>query len=95
MDAKTLTDTFRGNLVGLIGKEIQVHTNRMEMYDNRFQGEWLPGTLVDVGVDYIRVELEGEEGPKIERLFPFGGIAFIESVEHEPGCACNEGENHE
>ena len=90
MDTKTFAETFRGTLVGLIGKEVQVHTNRMEVYDNRLQGEWFPGTLVDVGADYIKIELEGDEGPKIERLFPFGGIAFVESVEHESGCPCNE-----
>lgn len=92
MDAKTFAETFRGTLVGLIGKEVHVHTTRMEIFDNRFQGEWFLGTLVDVGADYIKVEMESEEGPKIERLFPFSGIAFIESAEHEHGCHCCDGE---
>ena len=92
MDTKTFADTFRGTLVGLINKEVHVHTNRMEMFDNRLQGEWFPGTLVDVGSDYIKVELEGEDGPKIERLFPFSAIAFVESAEHGTECPCNEGE---
>jgi len=93
MDAKTFADTFRGTLVGFINKEVHVHTNRMEIFENRLQGEWFPGTLVDVGSDYIRIELEGD-GPKIERIFPFSGITFIESAEHEHGCYCEEG-SHE
>ena len=90
MDAKTFSETLRGTLVGLINKEVHVHTNRMEIFDNKIQGEWFAGTLVDVGADYIKVELDDSEGPKIERWFPFSGLAFVESIEHEQGCPCNE-----
>ena len=91
MDTKTLSDNFRGVLVGWLHKEVKVMTKRTEMVDNRLQGEFFFGTLTDVGADYIRLESEDEEDESsLIWLFPFEGLIGVELFVHGKNCEHHE-----